>query len=305
VNAKLQTFKKVFSRILVALGILFIAYIGTRYWEELAFAFTGFDQTLFALSVAAGVLGNLGVALLFRSLLVKHDAPVSARDAASLFYVSQVTKYVPGKIWGILYQASRVEGMTGSIAILLSNIELMAIAAFTNIVIAIAVLSVNPYPVVSWSVLILGIGCTYYATKANTLRFVRKFLHKKLGADINDPLAPSDNLTVDLLAYWVCSGLFVVANLALLSAFFDLDSISNLHLIAYLLLASALSVLVVVMPAGIGVKEVVFLLLAGGWTEHYEGLLVSIAIVSRFWQVIMDFSGAALVLALRRFFGKS
>lgn len=304
-NAKLQCFKKVARRILVPLGILFIAYIGIRHWEELTLAFNEFDQSLFALSVAAGVLGNLGIALLFRSLLVKHNALISARDAASLFYVSQITKYVPGKIWGILYQASRVEGMTGSIAILLSNIELMAIAIFTNLVIAISILSFSTYPAVSYSTLILGIGFTYYVTKANPLRFVRNYLDKKLDTENLDAITHSDNVLFDFFAYWVCSGLFVVANFALLSAFFDLDTISSLHLIGYLLLASAISVLAVVMPAGIGVKEVVFLLLAGGSTEYSEGLLVTVAIVSRFWQVTMDFSGAALVFALRRFFGKS
>ena len=304
-NAKLQRFKKVASRILVPLGILFIAYIGIRHWEELTLVFNEFDQSLFALSVAAGVLGNLGIALLFRSLLVKHNAVVSARDAASLFYVSQITKYVPGKIWGILYQASRVEGMTGSIAILLSNVELMAIAMFTNIVIAISILSASTYPAVSYSTLILGIGFTYYLTKANPLRFVRNYLDKKLDAEKLDTITHSENVLFDLFAYWVCSGLFVVAHFALLSAFFDLDTISILHLIGYLLLAWAISVLFVVMPAGIGVKEVVFLLLAGGSTEYSEGLLVTVAIVSRFWQVTMDFSGAALVFVLRRFFGKS
>lgn len=304
-NAKLQCFKKVARRILVPLGILFIAYIGIRHWEELTLAFNEFDQSLFALSVAAGVLGNLGIALLFRSLLVKHNALISARDAASLFYVSQITKYVPGKIWGILYQASRVEGMTGSIAILLSNIELMAIAIFTNLVIAISILSVSTYPAVSYSTLILGIGFTYYVTKANPLRFVRNYLDKKLDTENLDAITLSEHVLFDFFAYWVCSGLFVVANFVLLSAFFDLDTISNLHLIGYLLLASAISVLAVVMPAGIGVKEVVFLLLAGGSTEYSEGLLVTVAIVSRFWQVTMDFSGAALVFALRRFFGKS
>jgi hypothetical protein len=296
VNAKLQRFKKVASRILVSLGILFIAYIGIRHWEELTLAFNEFDQSLFALSVAAGVLGNLGIALLFRSLLVKHKALISARDAASLFYVSQITKYVPGKIWGILYQASRVEGMTGSIAILLSNIELMAIAIFTNLVIAISILSVSTYP---------AVGFTYYVTKANPLRFVRNYLDKKLDTENLDAITHSENVLFDIFAYWVCSGLFVVANFALLSAFFDLDTISNLHLIGYLLLASAISVLAVVMPAGIGVKEVVFLLLAGASTGYSEGFLVTVAIVSRFWQVTMDFSGAALVFALRRFFGKS
>lgn len=303
-NTTLQRFKKVTSKILVILGVVFIAYIGIRNWEHLTLAFTEFDETLFALSVTAGVLGNLGIALLFRSLLVKHNALISARDAASLFYVSQVTKYVPGKIWGILYQASRVGGMAGSIAVLLSNIELMAIAAFTNIVIAITLLSASTYPAVSWSTLIIGIAFTYYATKANPLRFVRKYLDKKFGTEVPDTIAQSENVVFDLVVYWVCSGLFVVANLALLTAFFDLDMISNLQLIGYLLLASALSVLVVVMPAGIGVKEVIFLLLAGGSAEHFEGLLVTVAIVSRFWQVTMEFSGAVLVVALRRFFGK-
>jgi hypothetical protein len=195
--------------------------------------------------------------------------------------------------------------MAGSIAVLLSNIELMAIAIFTNIVIAISILGASAYPAVSCSTLILGIGFTYYATKANPLRFVRKYLDKKIDTETLDAITQSENVLFDFLAYWVCSGLFVVANFALLSAFFDLDMISSLHLIAYLLLASAFSVLVVVMPAGIGVKEVVFLLLAGGSTEYYEGLLVTVAIVSRFWQVTMDFSGAALVFVLRRFFGKN
>jgi hypothetical protein len=305
VNLTLQHFKKVASRLLVSLGILFIVYIGVRHWGQIRFAFNEFDRSLFALSVAVGILGNLGLALLFRSLMVKHNALISARDAASLFYVSQVTKYVPGKIWGILYQASRVEGMTGSIAILLSNIELMAIAIFTNLVIAISILSISSYPAVSWSTLILGIACTYYITKANPLRSVRKFLGKKLDTENIDAITYSENILFDFFAYWVCSGLFVVANFALLSAFFDLDNISNLHLIAYLLFASAVSVLAVVMPAGIGVKEVVFLLSAGGWTGHPEGFLVTVAIVSRFWRVTMDLSGAALVFALRRFFGKS
>jgi hypothetical protein len=195
--------------------------------------------------------------------------------------------------------------MTGSIAVLLSNIELMAIATFTSHVIAISILSVSAYPAVSCTTLIIGLGFTYYVTKANPLRFVRKYLNKKFDTKYLDEITHSENVLFDLFAYWVCSGLFVVANFTLLSAFFDLDTISNLHLIGYLLLAWAISVLFVVMPAGIGVKEVVFLLLAGGSTEYSEGLLVTVAIVSRFWQVTMDFSGAALVFALRRFFGKS
>ncbi len=304
-NAKLQVFRNVASRTLVLLGIIFIAYVGIRYWEELSLAFIDFDHALFVLSVAAGVLGNLGIALLFRSLLAKHNLTIGAWDAASLFYVSQVTKYVPGKIWGLLYQASRVEGLTGSIAILFSNIELMAIAGFTNVVIAIAILSARTYPAVSVVTLFLGIGITCYAARANPLRFARQYLDKKFGTALPDEIMASGTFLFDLFAYWLCSGLFIVANLALLSAFFDLQTVSILHLIAYLQLAWAISVLFVVMPAGIGIREVIFLLLAGGSTQHYEGLLVTVAIVSRVWQVTMDLAGAALVFVLRRFFGKS
>ncbi len=303
-NAKLQVFRNVARKILVLLGIIFIAYIGIRYWQELSLAFTDFDHSLFVLSVAAGVLGNLGIALLFRSLLAKHNVLIGAWDAAGLFYVSQVTKYVPGKIWGLLYQASRVGGLTGSIAVLFSNIELMAIAVFTNVVIAISILSARAYPAVSVATIILGIGITCYAARANPLSFARQHLDKKFGTELPDEISGSATFLFDLVAYWLCSGLFVVANLALLSAFFDLETVSILYLIAYLLLASAISVLVVVMPAGIGIREVIFLLLAGGSTQHYEGLLVTVAIVSRVWQVTMDFSGAALVFVLRRFLGK-
>ena len=145
---------------------------------------------------------------------------------------------------------------------------------------------------------------TYYITNANSLRFIRNYLDKKLNTKNLDVIKHSENVHFDFFAYWFCSGLFIVANFALLSALFDLDTISNLNLIGYLLLASAISAFAVVMPAGIGVKEVVFLLLAGGSTEYSDGLLVTVAIVSRFWQVTMDFLGAALVFVLRRLYGK-
>ncbi len=304
VKPTLRRVKEIASKILVPIGILFIVYIGTRHWGEIKLAFKEFDHFLFLMSVAAGVLGNLGIALLFRSLLAKHHTPVKAQDAASLFYVSQVTKYVPGKIWGILYQASRVEGMTGSIAILLSNIELMAIGIFTNLAIAIAILAFGTYPLVSYITVVIGICVTYYISRANPLHFARKYLGRKLNVDDLDAVERSKFFVIDFASFWVCSCIFVGANMTMLSAFFDLDAASILNLIGYFLLAWVIGVFAIIMPAGIGVREVVFLLIAGGASEYSAGLLATIAIVSRFWQVTLDFSGAAIVFILHRFFWK-
>lgn len=301
----MQRLRKVVSTVLVALGILFVVYVGLRHWEQLSLAFERFDRSLFALSVAAGVLGNLGIALLFRSLMTKHKASVSAAQATTLFYMSQVTKYIPGKVWGILYQASRVEGAAGSVAIVLANVELMGIAALTNIIIAIVLISAGSNPLLAGISLAAGILLTSLIVIANPLRFARAFIDRKLGIASPEEVTRGQHVLFDFTAYWLSSGIFVLANLALLSAFFDLGTVAKLQLIGYLLIASALSVVVVVMPAGIGIKEVLFLLIAGASNEYYEGLLVTVAIVSRFWQVSMDLCGAALVVALRRFAGNS
>lgn len=303
-NPTLQRIKEVASKILIPIGILFIIYIGARHWGEIKLAFKEFDHSLFVISVAAGVLGNLGIALLFRSLLIKHHTPIKAQDAVSLFYLSQITKYVPGKIWGILYQASRVEGMTGSIAILLSNIELMAVSIFTNLAFAIAILAFSTYPLVSYITIMIGICVTYYISSANPLLFARKYLGRKLNVENLDAVERSKFFATDFAASWICSCILVGANIAMLSAFFDLDTASILTLIGFLMLAWVIGVFAIIMPAGIGAREVVFLLIAGGATEFSTGLLATVAIVSRFWQVTLDFSGAALVYILRRFFWK-
>lgn len=303
-NPTLQRVQEIASKSLVPVGILFIAYIGARYWGEIQLAFKDFSRPIFVLSVAAGVLGNLGIALLFRSLLVKHNTPTKAQDAISLFYVSQITKYVPGKIWGILYQASRVKGMTGSIAILLSNIELMIIGIVTNLAVAIAILVFDTYPLVSYVAILVGICITFYVSRSNLLHIARKYLGKRLNVDNLNSIERSEFFTVDFAAFWLCSCIFVGANMAVLLAFFDFDTVSTLNLVGYLLLAWVVSVFAIVVPAGIGVREVVFLVIAGSASEYSTGLLATVAIVSRFWQVALDFSGAAIVLILRRFVWK-
>jgi uncharacterized membrane protein YbhN (UPF0104 family) len=70
------------------------------------------------------------------------------------------------------------------------------------------------------------------------------------------------------------------------------------------MLAWVVSVFAIVMPAGIGVREVVFLLIAGGGNDYPAGLLVTIAIVSRFWQLTVDIFGGAFILFLRRYIWK-
>lgn len=301
-NPKFQHIKEITSKILVPLGILFVVYIGIRYWEKISLAFDEFDHLLFAVSVAAGILGNLGIALLFRSLLVKHNTPIKPQDAISLFYVSQITKYVPGKIWGILYQASHVEGMVGAVAIFLANIELMAIGLLANVSIAIAILAFNISPTLSIVTVMITIAITYYISRFNLLYFIRNFLGKKLNVEDLGEIKRSESFEFALVGYWLSSIIFIGANMAVLSAFFDLDGMSSLTLIGYLLLAWAVGVFAIVMPGGIGVREVVFLLIAGSASEYSTDLLASVAIVNRLWQVTLDFSGAAVVFALRRFF---
>nr|WP_246304793.1 lysylphosphatidylglycerol synthase domain-containing protein [Nocardioides thalensis] len=74
-------------------------------WDEIgdAIATTGPGELLLAVAVA--LAGLLLTAVLWRHLLSRLGSSVPQRDAAAIFFVGQLGKYIPGSVWSFAAQA--------------------------------------------------------------------------------------------------------------------------------------------------------------------------------------------------------
>ncbi|MFC0862740.1 lysylphosphatidylglycerol synthase domain-containing protein [Sphaerimonospora cavernae] len=88
--------------LLVALG--FGAWAIAGRWAEVSDGFARLSWPELAGSLAA-VLGALGAGMMmWRALLADLGSPLAFTDAAKIFFVGQLGKYIPGSLWPVLAQ---------------------------------------------------------------------------------------------------------------------------------------------------------------------------------------------------------
>ena len=102
-------------------------------------------------------------------------------------------------------------------------------------------------------------------------------------------------------AYIATITLYIVANYVLLVYGFHFGWKDATLFIVYFSVAWIVGVVTVIMPAGIGIREAVFIFLATQFNSGYSfEPLVTVAVVYRFWQLFQELGAIALGLTLRR-----
>lgn len=276
----------------------FAVALGGR-WDEVA-------RELGRLDVAA-VLASLGLALLavactgaaWARVLADLGSPVPARPAARLFFVSQLGKYVPGSVWPVLVQMrlGRALGVprTRTALAFVITVGLSIVVGGLVGLAGLPALAAHGTAAVPWLVAVaVGVGVVVLHPRvlngalALALRLLRR-------PPLEQPLPGRGIAAVALwlLAFWVAAGLHVWV-LAV-----DLGAPVGRSLPAAVggfALAFCAGVLVVLLPAGAGVREVALTAALG--TVLPAGAAVAIALVSRFLLAVTDglLAGAAWLL---------
>ena len=93
----------------------------------------------------------------------------------------------------------------------------------------------------------------------------------------------------------------MLANYLLLNAGFGFTTRESTLFIAFFSIAWVVGVATFIMPAGIGVREAVFVLLATQLGQSYSlKTLATIAIMYRFWQIFHEVGGLIVAFVLKQ-----
>jgi hypothetical protein len=217
-----------------------------------------------------------------------------------LFY-GQVTKYVPGKLWPILYQASVVGGSTGSAikGTVAANLDMMLIAFFSSATLGAALLVASESPVLSLLVIVAGYWLAMLSITGCFVSDAIRMIITTTGLRWDRLTTTCSRAEADFSLMASCAAWFLVpiaAYFLMLTAVFHLSSSEMMVVTAHLLLAWIVGTLTVVVPAGLGVREMIFVGLGTIWSDGLpEEKLMAIAVISRLWQVLQDVSGGTLL----------
>lgn len=283
---------------LLILGFLFIALLISHSWKEIQHIFIETNPGLFALSILCAFTGNLILSILFRNSLKKYGCEITARMTNKLFFYGQIGKYVPGKIWSIVLQRSFIEKAGATTAILFSNIDLLTISIIINATIALCLILCNINLVFPLLIYATGVIASIIVSRSRlisqlAIAILMKFKQLKKDIPLHKNTLNNMFITVCYSAIWFS---YLTAWFLVLSALFGLSIRESSVYIAFLGLSWIVGILAFFVPAGIGIREGVFILLArcAGIDAPIESL-ASIAVITRFWLILQEVVGAGII----------
>ena len=295
---KKSPLRRIISTFLLVLGLVFISILLFRSWKEIQHVLGEINPELFVLSICCAFSGNLVLAILFRNSLKKYGCEITTSVTNKLFFYGQIAKYVPGKIWSIVFQKSFLENAGSTGAILFSNIDLLIISITINATIALCLISLN----ISFFLLVLtytlGVIVCLIVSKSRYMYTVARFILTRFSRLERNPPLRQDTLgnMFIVLAYCAIWVFYLTAWFLVLSASFGLSIREASVYIAFLGLSWIVGVLAVFVPAGLGVREGVFIALA-----RYTGIdasletLAAIAVITRLWLMLQEVGGAGSI----------
>lgn len=259
----------------VALGAVLV----WRRADDLATAVDDLSLGRFLVSGALAVAGTVLVQCIWVALLRGLDAHPGGRDAASVFFVSQLGKYLPGSVWPVVAQMQfGVRWGVPRAVMFAANVLLLGVVTASGIAVGAVLLP--------WS---SADGLTHYWWLLPLLvpllaglhpRTVPTLLDLLLRAVKREPVGA--RLTVRglvasggwALASWLVLGLHVVV---LVGAFAPIGAREVAAAVGGMALAWAAGIAFIPAPAGAGVRDTVLVLTLTPITGSSQALTVALA----------------------------
>jgi hypothetical protein len=287
------------AALLIAAVLLGLAL--AREWHDVSDSFDELTVLGVVLSGLVTVLAVGTTVLAWRALLVGLGAYLPLRAAIRVFFVGQIGKYIPGSVWPVLaqmelsrdYGVGRAESASASLVVL-------ALAVPSGGVVASATLpfvSTSALGHYWWALLAIPVFLVvlHPAVLGRLLALAARLL-KRPG--VTQPLGMRHVLAA---AGWLMLG-FLLYGLAAWLVARDLhpsagDGRLVLLAIGAYALAWTAGFLIIVLPAGAGVREAVLVLALSPALPKGPALLV--AVVARLLATIADLVWAAIGFSLR------
>lgn len=252
---------------------------------------------LVALSMAA----NIWLFTLFLHAEPKRCYPF--RLVAKLSVVGQLLRYLPGRFWGIAYQISAAHEYIPAMRLARANVDLMVFSLFGSAIVALVLLGGQwgwPWgALVSLSALGLILLSGLFLGGANwLLRVFACYLPDKARRVLNELAVGQPTISQLVLIITIFIGgwiLYLTAWNLLSLVFHNFSDVNFTVLCAFYTLASVIGIVSTLTPAGLGVREAAFVMLATGSTT--QEVVAFFAIFGRIWLMLIEVIMLIIVMA--------
>ncbi len=278
-------------------GTAFVVAALARNWSEVSGALAGANPLLLLVALLAAVAGMTGIGLAWHASLRLLGSGLPLLSSLRGFFLGQLGKYVPGGIWAIVGQGewARSGGVSGAVAY--TSVVFSVGAVYLAALIVAAVLApasglLRPGGSASLALLIL-LPLGFAAVHPRVIRRVLTTLHRMTGREVAVVVPPwrnSSALVLQQLPTWLVIGASSVAIAASLGHTAEPFNVASATVVAWIAGFVALPT-----PAGLGVREAVFVTLA---TSLPTGIAATVAVVSRLAFIVADAAAAGIVTAV-------
>jgi hypothetical protein len=289
---------------LALLVVAAVAVAVARNWAAVSADIDKVDGPTFVLAAALACIPPVLTMLGWRVLLAELGSPLHVAPAGGVFFVGQLGKYVPGAVWSIVAQAEmgarlHIPRRRSAVVAFLS----VAIAAICGLVVGLPavplLLTGGDATTTGWLALLAVpvLGVAFYPPLLNwgvatVLRVLRREpLEQQLSGRA---IAKASGLFV---LTWLSSGLHALVLLRATGATADLPALLVATLSGFAL-ASSLAMFSVVLPAGVGVREGLLVLMLAPISS--TSAATAVVVLSRFLTVLADVLFALLGWAYAR-----
>lgn len=281
----------------VALGLCVVTLV--REWGTISSAVAAANLPLLVLALVTSAAGMFALSLLWRASLVQFGSRLPVSLVSSWFFAGELGKYIPGGVWPVLGRGElsrREGGVPRSVAYTttLLSMGLMCVGAAVVCGVLAPFLTTDggkTGPVFLLLLLIpAGMACMHPAVVGRVFGLARRVSKGRIDMV---PLSWSKMLTLTAksLPTWLLIG--AAADVVTWSLGYSF----NPARIAFAAIAAwILGFLAVPVPAGAGVREVVFVAASGLAT----GPAIAVAAVARLLLIVVDaVGGVSGLLAIR------
>lgn len=307
---------RLLSTALVVVAVVWLSVLLVRDRDTLVEFFAGLRPVhvvWIAASVLVGALSNVGNLIIFRRFLALNSkVHYPWVPLTSLFFASQVVRYLPGRFWGVVYQIGELKKTIPSMAILRTNLDQMLFSLGINAIVSGSlVLAFWMYPAAGIAAFVAAAGLLLVVLHQNVpdrllewfgRRMPEKFSAYLEAARTREPYTLTSLCQLMLIksVAWV---VYLGAWVLLFQGLPGIAEVSPILLCGQYTLSWVLGFLSAFTPGGLGVREAVFVFLGTGTVS--ASALALLAILLRFWLMLVDLALFAAAALINRFYGPS
>jgi glycosyltransferase 2 family protein len=290
-----QSLRQTIAPLLALIALAWVTWLLVQDWKGIRFSLVQVNAVGLTLLVLIGTLATFHNSLIFHILLrVIEKQPVSYRFTAKMLFVGQIIRYLPGRIWHIVYHISVARDTIPATVLLRCNLEYMVIITFSAFIVSASVLSLSwgvwlaiGIGTLGWAVLIIGFKQAWHLRLLiGVARLIpSKQLQIKLGnLSILDGRGwrESTSISLILLSSWV---IYFFAWQFFAWAWPALAKLNLIELCAYYTLAWMIGFLSMITPAGLGIREGAFVIFTQNSTDES---LILLMLVARIWMFFVE-----------------